>query len=54
MGLRSVEAVRPLLKEGDQTQLAKALTGVHRYPNERAKYIVHTSEQDIRDLAEEG
>jgi len=42
MGLRSVEAVRPLLKEGDQTQLAKALTGVHRYPNERAKYIVHS------------
>ena len=42
MGLRSIEAVRPLLKTGDQSQLATALKGVHRYPNERAKYIVHS------------
>ena len=42
MGLRSIDAVRPLLDEGTQAQLAKALTGVHRYPNERAKYIVHS------------
>lgn len=42
MGLRSVDAVRPLLEHGTQAELAKALTGVHRYPNERAKYIVHS------------
>ena len=48
MGLRSIEAVRPLLKDGSQAELAKALTGVHRYPNERAKYIVH-SRDFLRD-----
>jgi len=42
MGLRSVEATRGLLKTGTQQELAAALTGVHRYPNERAKYIVHS------------
>jgi len=42
MGMRSIEVVRPLLESGTQVQLAKALTGVHRYPNERAKYIVHS------------
>jgi N-glycosylase/DNA lyase len=44
MGLRSIEAVRQLLNDGTQQQLASALTGVHRYPNERAKYIVHSRE----------
>ena len=53
MGLRSVEAVRPLLADGTQAELAEALTGVHRYPNERAKYIVHsrdflTADCDLR------
>ena len=42
MGMRSVEAVRPLLKEGTERELAMKLAGVHRYPNERAKYIVHS------------
>lgn len=42
MGLRSVEAVRSLLKHGRQDQLAKALTGVHRYPNARSRYIVES------------
>lgn len=42
MGLRSIEAVRPLLADGSQAELARSLTGVHRYPNERAKYIVHS------------
>jgi N-glycosylase/DNA lyase len=42
MGLRSIEVVRPLLADGTLAELAKALTGVHRYPNERAKYIVHS------------
>ena len=42
MGLRSIEAVRPLLKHGSERELASSLSGVHRYPNERAKYIVHS------------
>lgn len=40
MGMRSVEAVRPLLLTGDQAELASALVGRHRYPNARAGYIV--------------
>ncbi len=39
MGLNSVEAVRPLLANGSQPELAKALSGVHRYPNARARYV---------------
>ena len=42
MGIRAVDAVRPLLMDGTQPQLAKALTGVHRYPNARSKYITHS------------
>ena len=42
MGLRSLERVRPLLKTGTETQLAGSLSGVHRYPNERARYIVES------------
>ena len=48
MGLRSVDSVRPLLRKGSQPQLAKALTGVHRYPNARSHYITHS-----RDFLEE-
>ncbi|HTH51432.1 MAG TPA: hypothetical protein VL501_05845, partial [Pyrinomonadaceae bacterium] len=33
MGLKSVEAVRPLLMSGTQPELANALVGSHRYPN---------------------
>lgn len=40
MGLRAIEAVRPLLLNGSQTELAKALTGVHRYPNARSRYVI--------------
>jgi N-glycosylase/DNA lyase len=40
MGMRSVNAVRPLLLEGDQHELANSLAGVHRYPNARAGYVV--------------
>ena len=39
MGLRSVEAVRPLLMTGSQAEIAAALFGVHRYPNARARYV---------------
>jgi N-glycosylase/DNA lyase len=42
MGLRSVEAVRALLAEGTQEELARALDKKHRYPNSRSGYIVVT------------
>lgn len=44
MGIRSVEAVRPLLLAGNQAELAAALVGRHRYPNARAGYIVASRE----------
>ncbi|MBA3634233.1 MAG: N-glycosylase/DNA lyase [Acidobacteria bacterium] len=44
MGLRSIEAVRPLLLGGNQAELADALRGKHRYPNARASYIVASRE----------
>ena len=48
MGLNSVNAVRSLLQSGSQGELAAALTGVHRYPNARSAYIVH-SRDFLRD-----
>ena len=42
MGMRSVEAVRHLLLEGDLAELTAALQGVHRYPASRPGYIVVT------------
>jgi N-glycosylase/DNA lyase len=42
MGLRSVDAVRPLLKDGSRDDLAAALSGVHRYPNARSRYVVES------------
>lgn len=44
MGLRSVEAVRPLLLSGNHAELTDALVGRHRYPNARAGYIVASRE----------
>ena len=44
MGLRSVEAVRPILLTGNHAELANALAGRHRYPNARAGYIVASRE----------
>lgn len=40
MGLRSIEAVRPLLSKGSHEELMNALVGVHRYPRARSGYIV--------------
>ncbi|MGH9903035.1 MAG: hypothetical protein ACRD68_14610, partial [Pyrinomonadaceae bacterium] len=42
MGLRSVEAVRPLLRGGGHEELSEALAGVHRYPRARSGYVVAT------------
>lgn len=44
MGLNSLEAVKPILMTGDQAELANALSGVHRYPNARSRYIVASRE----------
>jgi N-glycosylase/DNA lyase len=49
MGMRSVEAVRPLLREGTQPELAEALTGVHRYPNARSRYVIESRDFLHRD-----
>jgi N-glycosylase/DNA lyase len=40
MGLRSIEAVRHILEDGDFEQLSSALSGVHRFPFARSRYIV--------------
>jgi N-glycosylase/DNA lyase len=44
MGLRSVEALRPLLKSGRRSAMTRALieTGAHRFPNARPAYVVST------------
>jgi N-glycosylase/DNA lyase len=44
MGLRAVDAVRPLLIAGSREELAAALKGVHRYPNARSRYVVESRE----------
>lgn len=46
MGLKSIEAVRPLLNKGHQQQMTEALksTGAHRFPVARPGYIVSTRE----------
>lgn len=44
MGLRSIEAVRPLLLAGSHEELMNALVGVHRYPRARSGYIVASRE----------
>ena len=49
MGLRSIEAVRPLLLTGSHEELANALGGKHRYPRSRAGYIVATRAYLERD-----
>ncbi len=40
MGLRSIEAVRPILLTGTHDELMNRLVGRHRYPRARAGYIV--------------
>src|ERR1700687_2976726 len=44
MGLRSVEAVRPLLKNGKPKAMTRALVaaGAHRFPNARPHYVAAT------------
>jgi N-glycosylase/DNA lyase len=44
MGMRSVDALRPLLESGAQTEMTRALVaaGAHRFPNARPAYVVIT------------
>lgn len=44
MGLRSVDTLRPLLKDGAQSEMTKALiaAGAHRFPNARPAYVIVT------------
>ena len=44
MGLRSVEAIRSLLVEGDREEMSRALieAGAHRFPFARPGYVVVT------------
>jgi len=44
MGLRSVEALRPLLESGRRPAMTRALieAGAHRFPNARPAYVVST------------
>lgn len=44
MGLRSVEAIRPLLIDGDREAMSRALidAGAHRFPIARPGYVVVT------------
>jgi len=50
MGLRSVDALRPLLKTGAHSEMTNALVaaGAHRFPNARPGYVIVT-----RDYLEE-
>ncbi len=44
MGLKSVDAMRDILPNGSLSKLRKRLDGVHRYPNARPTYVIHTRE----------
>jgi N-glycosylase/DNA lyase len=59
MGLRSIDALRDILLEGNLRKFRKRLEGVHRFPNYRPAYIIHTREYlrrehglRLRDLIE--
>lgn len=44
MGIRAVEASRHLLKSGTYDELWQSLSGVHRYPFARSRYIIASRE----------
>ena len=57
MGIKSVEAMKDILPSGSLKILRKRLDGIHRFPNARPAYIIHTREYlkkehgfKIRDL----
>jgi N-glycosylase/DNA lyase len=44
MGINALEAVKPVLMTAGREELTQRLLGVHRYPNARAGYVVHSRE----------
>jgi N-glycosylase/DNA lyase len=50
MGLKSVSAVKDILLDAEFEQLSSRLQHVHRFPNSRARYIVHTREYLKREF----
>jgi N-glycosylase/DNA lyase len=44
MGLKAVDAVKDVLMDADAEKLSSRLQHVHRFPNARARYVVHTRE----------
>ena len=44
MGLRSIEALKDILLDGSLKKFRRRLEGVHRFPNYRPAYIIHTRE----------
>ena len=48
MGLNALEAVRDILPRADERRLGRRLRGVYRFPNARARYVVHTREHLAR------
>lgn len=50
MGLRSLEAVKPILLTANRDEIANALVGRHRYPNARARYVTESRDFLQREL----
>ncbi|MGB7293368.1 MAG: hypothetical protein WBD99_14430 [Thermodesulfobacteriota bacterium] len=44
MAVKSVESVKGVLMSADSRELSRRLKGVHRFPNSRANYVLHTRE----------
>ncbi|MCI0453632.1 MAG: N-glycosylase/DNA lyase [Candidatus Dadabacteria bacterium] len=42
MGIRSIDAIRDILFDAGARELGYRLQHIHRFPNSRARYIVHT------------
>lgn len=49
MALKSVESVKEVLMRADDHELSVRLKGVHRFPNSRASYLLHTRESLRKD-----
>jgi Thermostable 8-oxoguanine DNA glycosylase len=50
MGLKAVDAIKDILMDAGPEELSGRLQRVHRFPNARANYIVHTREYLKREF----
>ena len=50
MGLKCIDRVRPLLLDGSEEEIYKAIEGAHLYPRDRARYIVATREYLTKEI----